>query len=270
MTAGFLSAIVKDVRAELEGPGYGSGLPKSRETPTSSLRRAIERDRATGALVVEYKRVSPGQEEARLPPRSIPEFLEATEPARPTAFSCLATAPRFDGSPLDVHALSRATGRPVLFKEFVIDRRQVEIAERAGASAILLIARLEKAGVLRQPLAVLAKEAHRRGLEVLLEFHERSELSHAVEVAADVFGVNARDLDSLRLEPGVAESTIEAALAQGLRPLLGLSGVATVADAHRFWNAGVDGILVGTAVARARDPARFVGSLRRRDGGATE
>jgi indole-3-glycerol phosphate synthase len=260
---GFLAEVVREVRADVRSPSYAGRLPPLRGGTRPSLRAAVERDRARGALVVEFKRASPGQPEPALPARSVAAFLRAVEPAEPAAFSCLATGPRFGGSPHDVADLARGTPRPVLFKDFVLGPRQIEAAERSGASAVLLIARLETEGHLEHSLAELARAAHDRGLEVLLEFHQSAELSRADGVSADVYGVNVRDLDSLALDRATAIRTLDAARAAGLAPLLGLSGVAGRADAETFWNAGTDGLLVGTAVARANDPAAFLRSLRR-------
>jgi indole-3-glycerol phosphate synthase len=265
---GFLSEIVASTRAGVDDPTYGRDLPPRPPGVLPSFRAGIERDRRDGALIVEYKRVSPGQPDPWLPRRSVGEFVRETEPAGVSAYSCLATGPRFDGSPGDVAALVRATSRPVLFKDFVIDPRQVDVAARAGASAVLLIARLATEGHLKVPLADLSRAAHARGLEVVLEFHGRSELSEVEDVGADVYGVNVRDLDSLAIDRPTAMTTIQEAVGLGLRPLLGLSGVESPGDAGRFWAAGVDGILVGTAVARARAPAPFLASLRRTPSGS--
>jgi len=151
----------------------------------------------------------------------------------------------------------------VLYKDFIVDRRQVDAAARSGASALLLIARLETEGHAVESLSSLANAAHDRGLEVVLEFHARTELSRVAGVAADVYGVNTRNLDTLAIDRETADATIREAVGLGLRPLLGLSGVAHPSDAQRFWDEGVDGILVGSAVARAPDPAQFLASLRR-------
>jgi indole-3-glycerol phosphate synthase len=261
---GFLAEIVTATGESLRDPSYGRNLPAPPPGPRPSLRAAIERDRGEGALLVEFKRFSPGQKDPRLPVRTVEEFVQATAPAGVAAYSCLATQPRFAGSPADVAALVRATRKPVLFKDFVLDRRQLDAAVCSGASAVLLIARLATEGPLKVPLSDLAEEAHARGLEVLLEFHDKTELSEAERVAADVYGVNARDLDSLRIARPMAEATLHAASEQGLRPLLGLSGVTSAEDARRLWSSGVDGILVGSAVARAADPAEFLVSLHRR------
>jgi len=261
---GFLAEIVKATWEEVLDPTYGSHVPPRAPGKKPNFREAVERDRRAGALVVEYKRFSPGHRDPELPVRSVEEFVRATEPAGVTAYSCLATRPRFAGSPEDVASLARATRRPVLFKDFVLDPRQLDVAAEAGASAVLLIARLATGGHLKVPLSDLAEAAHARDLEVLLEFHDKAELSEGEHVAADMFGVNVRDLDSLEIARPVAVATIHAAAEQGLRPLLGLSGVESQEDAQRFWSSDVDGILVGTAVARASHPADFLASLRPR------
>ena len=260
---GFLREIVRLNEAAARDPQYLDGVPSESGPRPPSLRRRIEREARRGALLVEFKRVSPGQSEPRLPVRGAGEFVRRADVPGVAGFSCLATVPHFEGCPGDVAELVRATDRPVLFKDFVIDVRQLDVAARCGAGAVLLIARLATERLLRRPLADLARAAHDRGLEVLLELHRKTELPDAIGFDADMYGVNVRDLDSLEIDPPTALATIAAARDEGLRPLLGLSGVASPEDAARFWDAGADGILIGTAVARAADPARFLASLGR-------
>ena len=259
---GFLAQLAAEIRAVISAPDYLDAVPvSSTNVARVGLSESIRGAGESGALLVEYKRVSPGASDPRLPRWTVPQFVRATETAGVAGYSCLATAPRFEGSPADVAQLGRSTSRPVLFKDFVLEPVQIEAAARSGASAVLLIARLEAEGLLGAPLSDLARLAHARGLEVLLEFHDRSELRRSDGVSADMFGVNVRDLDTLRLERSVAEATLRAAT--DLRPLLGLSGVGSPEDARRFWDAGADGVLVGSAVARSPDPAAFLRSLRR-------
>jgi indole-3-glycerol phosphate synthase len=261
---GVLAEFVRSARQDVRDPAYGRDLPPRPSERRPSLRAAVERDRYVGALIVEYKRFSPGQRDPELPRRSVEEFATMMETAGVTGYSCLATRSRFEGSPRDVSALVRATDRPVLFKDFVVDPVQIDVAARTGASAVLLIARLATEGHLSAPLAELSLAAHARGLEVLLEFHGKAELSEVGDVAADMYGVNVRDLDSLEIDRPTAMAAIEEAVDEGLQPLLGLSGVETSDDARRFWSAGVDGILVGTALARSPYPSELLASLRRK------
>lgn len=268
MSGSFLEEIAPLVRRDAGAPAYEDGVPARPPARRPSLRRAVERERAGGALVVEYKRASPGAAPPLPAPRSVDEFARATDVAGVAGYSCLATAARFDGSPGRVAELAARTSRPVLFKEFVLGPRQIEVAARTGAAAVLLIARLETAGLLARPLGELARLSRDAGLEVLLELHDPAELSRADGVPADVYGVNARDLATLRLDRVTAARTLAAARGAGLRPLLGLSGVERPEDARRFWDAGCDGILVGSAVARSAAPGPFLASLRRPTPGA--
>lgn len=258
---GFLAEVVSDVRRDVAEGRYGSTRNAVRASDPPRLSAQIMDKRDQGALVVEYKRVSPGSATPRLPARTVPEFLAATDADGVAGYSCLATRSRFEGSVADVRALAEGTDRPLLFKDFVVDPVQVDCAAGVGAAAILLIARLADTGLLTVPLANLARCARDRGLEVLLELHAKSELRHAQDVAPEMIGVNVRNLDTLRMEPATAAATIRAAA--GMHPLLGLSGVGSPEDARRFWSLGVDGLLVGSAVARARDPAAFLRSLAR-------
>jgi indole-3-glycerol phosphate synthase len=268
VTSGFLADIVREVRADVERPEYLGEIPAPTFAARASLRTAVERERKHGALVVEFKRVSPGRPDPILPVRSAEAFVRATDVPGLAGYSCLATRPRFQGSPPDVAELARRTAHPVLFKDFVIDVRQLDAAVQCEASAVLLIARLETEGLLPHPIADLGREAHERGLEVLLELHDASELPVADRVEADLYGVNARNLDSLTIDRPTAERTLEEAWTLGLKPLLGLSGIERPADARRFLDAGADGVLVGGAVAEAADPAAFLRSLTDRKEGS--
>jgi indole-3-glycerol phosphate synthase len=265
---GFLERMVAATRRSISQSDYLAGLPERRMDRRPSFRAALVAASARGAIVAEYKRRSPGALTPDLGARPIDEFVLATPAAAVDAYSCLAARPEFGGAPSDVAAMVRQTPRPVLFKDFVLEPVQLDAAARAGASAVLLIARLETEGWLKVPLRRLAAEAHDRGLEVLLEWHDRAELRQTEDVPADVYGVNVRDLDTLEIHRSTGEETIRAARA--CRPLLGMSGVGGPDEARRFWEAGVDGILVGTAVSRASDPQGFLETLRRPvEGGRT-
>jgi indole-3-glycerol phosphate synthase len=266
VTAGFLRDIVAQVRDDVDRGRYAVERTPLRATRGARLSEAVRREGVRGALLVEYKRVSPGASIPRLPHRTPVEFVARTGVPGLAGYSCLATRPQFEGSVGDVVAVAHATELPVLFKDFVVEPGQVDAAADAGAAAILLIARLEDERLLGRPLTSLAERARGRGLEVLLELHARSELRHVERVNPEMVGVNVRDLDTLRMEPEVAADTVRAARTH--RPLLGLSGVATAEDARRFWSLGVDGILVGSSVARAKDPAAFLRSLARPTEGA--
>ncbi len=264
---GFLAEIVAEVRADVARPEYGEGLPGPGASHPASLRQALAERRGGRGVVAEFKRASPGAPDSVRRPWTPTEFVRATDLPIVVAYSCLATRPRFLGGPADLAELAASTPLPVLFKDFVLGAAQVRTARRSGAAAILLVARLDGNAGLEEPLRALAERARSAGLEVLLEFHAEAELNLVDRVPADVFGVNMRDLDTLKFERAAAERTLVKARELGLHPLVGMSGVTSAADGRRLWDLGADALLVGSALARSERPGRFLDDLAAERGG---
>src|SRR5690606_35398620 len=104
----------------------------------------------------------------------------------------------FGGSVLGVRRVARAAGVPVLFKEFVLDPLQIDLARAAGASMVLVLVRaLEPA-----TLGALVDRCRARGLEPVVEAADEAEVERALETSARVIGVNARDLSTFEVDAG--------------------------------------------------------------------
>jgi anthranilate synthase / indole-3-glycerol phosphate synthase / phosphoribosylanthranilate isomerase len=143
----------------------------------------------------------------------------------------------------------------VLRKEFIFDEYQILEARLAGADTILLIVKmLEHSTLLR-----LYHYSRSLGMEPLVEVNTAEEMKIAVDLGAEVIGVNNRNLTSFevdlnttsRLMTQVPESTIVCALS-------GISGPRDVAAYHHD---GVKAVLIGEALMRAPDTTAFVAEL---------
>ncbi len=146
------------------------------------------------------------------------------------------------------------TGAAVLFKDFVVSDAQLDAARACGASAVLLILPIIERGAADWDLAGSIRAAHTRGLEVLMEVYTRDEYDRAADAGSDIIGINNRDLRNLTMDPGRAARVLAEA---GKRaPTMALSGADTRADIARELAAGADGVLVGSALMRALDPAK--------------
>jgi indole-3-glycerol phosphate synthase len=167
--------------------------------------------------------------------------------------SVLCDAPYFDGS-WDHLAAARARldadGRsvPLLAKDFVIDERQIEEARDRGGDAVLLIARI----VTAPRLATLMQAARREGLEPFVEVVDEGELEAAVASGARVIGVNARDLDSLRIDVAQAARVLRAI--PGHAVAVHLSGLRQAADVADIARGRADAALIGEVLMRQDDP----------------
>ncbi len=182
------------------------------------------------------------------------EALAVYAQERPDALSVLTDADHFDGS-VDLLRQAHAVGVPTLMKDFIVDERQIACAAHAGASAVLLIERIMEPA----QREALVSAAHGHGLEVLLEVFDDTDWMTAESSAADIIGVNARNLDTLDVNLDHARALLQAID----RPSLALSGIHTIHDVRDAQAAGANGALVGTSILRSIHPQLALRSLRR-------
>ncbi len=171
------------------------------------------------------------------------------------ALSILTEQADFGGSLSDL-ALARANvALPLLRKDFHVDPLQLCEAKIAGASAVLLIARaLGKIG-----MKTMLNEGASLGLEALVEVRTSEELLWALDLGASCIGVNARNLETLAIEPHVIAALLPRIPATVCA--VAESGIADQADVERVARHGADAVLVGSALSRAAHPAIAVRAL---------
>ena len=219
-----------------------------------AVRPFPQRPETTVGVIAEVKRRSPSQGAIR---EELDPVSHAAAYARggAVAVSVLTDGPHFGGSIEDLQRVVRAVQVPVLRKDFVIDETQVHEARAAGASAVLLIARILSAAQLGR----LAGVVRSCGMTPLVEVHKPAELDAALAAGPSVLGINARDLDTFMVDLSGAEKMI-ARIPAGI-PVVAESGIQTRADVERLAAVGADYVLVGTSVARQPDPEAAVRAL---------
>ena len=210
----------------------------------------------TLGVIAEVKRRSPSQGAIRA---DLDPVVHARAYVRggAQAVSVLTDEVHFGGSLADLAAVAGAVTVPVLRKDFILDELQLLEARGAGASAVLLIVRI--LAPMPDRLPTLARAARGLGLGTLIEVHTERELEAAVAAQPSAVGVNARDLGTFAVDLRAAEAVL-ARVPPDL-PAVGESGVESRADVERLAAAGADLVLVGTSVARAKDPEAAVRAL---------
>ena len=192
-----LERIIRDKKAEValkkkvmpEAALQDFGLV-SRET--RSLKKSLL-DRPTG-IIAEHKRRSPSKAVINQG-CSVSEVARGYQEAGAAGISVLTDGKYFGGSLEDLLLARASTDLPLLRKEFIVDPYQVLEAKAYGADAILLIA----AVLSEAELGILSENAHRLGLEVLLEVHNGEELEKSLKAGADLIGVNNRNLKTFEV-----------------------------------------------------------------------
>ncbi|MEM1415974.1 MAG: indole-3-glycerol-phosphate synthase TrpC, partial [Myxococcota bacterium] len=216
------------------------------QATVAALRR---RDAPLPRVIAEIKHRSPSAgliRERR--PGGVAALARAYATAGAAAVSVLADGPGFGGTPLDVRRAAASIEAPVLFKGFVLDPVQLDLAASLGARLVLLLVRcLDDAA-----LVALVRGAEARGLVPVVEAADAEELARAVATGARVVGVNARDLRSFRVDPELARRCLEATPDD--RVAVYMSGVRSAEDLRRVAGGRADAVLVGEGLMRAEDP----------------
>ena len=130
-------------------------------------------------------------------------MVRAYEHGGAAALSILTESDHFGGSIADVRAARAVTDLPILRKDFTVDRYQLYEAAVMQADAVLLIVAVLE----REELERLHTEAGELDLDCLVEVHDAEELEAALEIDADVIGINNRNLARLHASTSPAPSS---------------------------------------------------------------
>lgn len=182
------------------------------------------------------------------------------------AISVLTEPSRFDGALEHLAEVAGAVPElPVMRKDFLVEPAQVLEARAAGASGVLLIV-----SMLADPkLRAMLDAAFEHGLFVLLESFAAADIDrlHAFLTPRDLdaaagrrllFGVNARNMRTLEVDPARLES-LAARLPAGAA--VAESGLRTAADAAAAARLGYTLALVGTALMQSSEPEALIGAM---------
>ncbi len=218
--------------------------------PRGFRRALIDGPRPT-ALIAEVKKSSPSQGMIR-------EDFDAVDVARiyaevgATCLSVLTDERYFSGSAENLRRVRQAVSLPLLRKDFVYDSYQLLEARAWGADAVLLIV----AGLEVSQLKELNLEARDLGMDVLVEVHNAAETDVALEMGADLIGVNNRDLATFTTNLSTSDTLLPLITPHAVG--ISESALASHADVSRVTRAGARGVLIGTTFCSAPDIAASV------------
>lgn len=199
------------------------------------------------AIISEFKRASPSKGDINM--KLVPEAqARIYEEAGASAISVLTDEKGFKGSLSDLQKVRQAVNIPILCKDFIVDRIQIDLAGGAGADVILLIA----SALNKEELAELYNYASSCGLECLVEIHDESDLEKALEINASLIGINNRDLKSFQVDIKNTEKLGPIVKKAGAL-LISESGIKTREDVIRAAASGANGILVGETFMTSPD-----------------
>lgn len=198
-------------------------------------------------LITEIKKASPSAGLIRMD--FFPALLApAYEKGGAACLSVLTDKPYFQGDNAYLESARDACALPVLRKDFIIDPWQVYESRAIGADCILLImAALDDH--LAQELHTIATGL---AMDVLVEVHNRDELSRALCLPGSMIGVNNRNLKTLQVDLNTCVEL--ASLVPPDRLIVGESGFRTRTDLDDVYQkAQISSFLIGESLMKETD-----------------
>ena len=210
------------------------------------------------SLIAEHKRRSPSAGTIR-EGASCADIVRAYEAGGAAAVSILTEEANFGGSLADLAEARAATDLPILRKDFTVDPYQLYEAKVAGADAVLLVV-----GSLRpDELGSLYALSQDLDLDAIVEVSLPEELDVALEIDADVLGINNRDLEDFSVDLQRTFDLI-ADVPAG-KVVVSESGIHARHQIDELEQVGVDAVLIGETLMRAPDPEAAVRELTQGD-----
>jgi len=223
------------------------------ESSTVSLSKYLKRNDKIG-IIAEIKRTSPSTKTLHKE-IDVEKLSIAYMQSGASALSILTDQKYFEGSIQDLQIARKFNFCPILRKDFIIDEYQVIQSKSIGADCILLIAACLDPST-TSSLAALAKKL---GLEVLLEVHNKEEVSSHLNEHIDIIGVNNRDLKTFNTDIQKSLDLLEFLPQQLCK--ISESGISTSHDISILKKAGYDGFLIGGHFMKSGDPAQICKEL---------
>ncbi len=199
-------------------------------------------------IIAEVKRSSPSRGAlAEIPDPAL--LASRYETGGASAISVLTEGRKFRGSLQDLEQVRDTVSIPVLRKDFIGEPYQVLEARASGADLVLLIV----AALDQKTLVELHALVGELGMTALVETHSAEEVSRALDLGAQVVGVNARNLTTFELDRDLGGRLADSIPAGVVR--IAESAVKTADDVAHYRRSGADVVLVGEALVTG-DPVR--------------
>jgi len=172
------------------------------------------------------------------------------------AISVLTDQEYFKGCLEDMKKVRSEVALPVLRKDFILTEAQVYESVASGADAFLLIV----AALTDEELKRLYELGRTLQSDVLVEVHDLAEMDRALEIDAEIIGINNRNLHTFEVD---LKTTSELA-PEIPSECLGISesGIRTREDVEFVKEQGIHCLLIGESLMRDGDPEKALKQLR--------
>ncbi len=206
------------------------------------------------AVIAEIKKASPSKGVIR--ENFDPEAIAVSYRDHGAAcLSVLTDVDFFQGADIYMQNARRASGLPVLRKDFMVDAYQIYESRALGADCILLIV----SALTDDQLNEFCQLAIELGMDALIEVHDADELERALKLPSRLLGINNRNLRTFETSLDTTLLLLEQVPQDKL--IITESGIHTTEDVALMRGSKVNGFLVGEAFMRAKNPGEELAAL---------
>lgn len=209
------------------------------------------------SIISEVKRKSPSNGILKKSVKPV-DLVDEYRKGGASAISVLTDQKFFSGSIVDLKIISdklRKQPTPVIRKDFIIDKLQIDESLSFGADAVLLIVT-----VLKEKTKEFLDYTVSKGLEALVEVYTLDELKIAIESGAEIIAINNRNLKTFSVDINNSLNLIKHIPSHIIK--VSASGIHTPNEFKKIKEAGFDAVLIGEALMRSENPANFMKELR--------
>lgn len=240
-----LTKILENTRKDLNSKKASGNFSESLLNPKSG----------NIAIIAEIKLASPTVKNLGAEKKILSKAVEY-EKAGADAVSFITEKSVFKGNVEYIPQIKSKVKLPLLHKDFVIDPYQIYESKIMGSNALLLIAKILE----ENQLAEFVDLCLAIGLEPVVEINDEQDLKKAIKTKTKMIAVNARNLDTLKVDLGRAVLLMKKIPDFYLK--LGFSGISSNSEVKKYKSAGVKAVLVGTSLMKASNSSEFLKGLR--------
>ncbi len=161
----------------------------------------------------------------------------------------------YQGGVADLTLVTQNTTLPVIRHDFVYDEYQIVEARAAGADAVLLVAALLDACVLRDLISI----THRNRMTAVVQVQSQEEVLQAVQFEPRLIAISNRDLFTFEINLDTTlrlRDYIPARMA-----VISMGGLRTAEDVAYVQQAGIEGVLIGEALLKTSHTRQTIQEL---------
>jgi indole-3-glycerol phosphate synthase len=206
-------------------------------------------------IIAEVKKASPSKGVIREDFNPV-EIAQGYERGGANSLSVLTEPHFFQGDLEYLTQIRRYVSIPLLRKDFIVDRYQLVEALVYGADYVLLIAK----ALSRKELKKLLEDAWHLGLEVLVEIHDKSDLTKAIFAGANIIGINHRNLETFEMDMELSAKLVP--LIPNGKIIVSESGLIEHEQLVELNKQGVDAFLIGEHFMRQQSVEEAVKKIK--------